>query len=182
MRNLVSLFFVLWFVPPQPHLQFWEDHPGSEKLWPFIKEALLDIQGIPISHNKNTRTIGELGARENNEIPCPVGPLPEFESFGGSVAHPTASATSTSSTTWSRAVTPTQRRHHCRAQFHCFRWSQHSSGVKAKQRLPASRRGSGLGLGLESRWPLPRHCDRHVPGKWSAYTYTALTSGFAVYV
>lgn len=104
--------------------------------------------------NKNTRTIGERGSRENNEIPCPVVPLPEFESFRGSVARPTASVTSTSSTTWSRAVTLTQQRGNRRAQFHCFRWSQHSSSVKAKQRLPASRQGSAPGLGAGGHCPV----------------------------
>lgn len=182
MRNLVSLFFVLWLVPPQPHLQFWQDHPGSEKLWPFIKEALLDIQGIPISHEQKHENNWRAWGKRKQWNSMPGWAPTRIWEFRGKCC--TSNSLCNQHLQYnveqgSYAYTAEGNR---RAQFHCFRWSQHSSGVKAKQRLPASRRGSGPGLGLESRWPLPRHCDRHVPGKWSAYTYTALTSGFAVYV
>lgn len=175
MRNLVLQFLVLCFVPPQPHLQFWEDHPGSEKLWPFIKDALLDIQGIPTSHEQKhennqrawrkrkqwhfmpswapTRLSEFQGKRCTSNALCNQHPQYSLEQH--SYAYPA-----------NRDGTAEPR-----APVHCFRWSEHSSAVQAKQRLPAPRRGPGPGLGLESRRPLPRHCDHHVPGKGSARAY-----------
>lgn len=57
---------------PSATLQFWEDHPGSEKqLWFFIKDTLLEIQGIPINHGHKDEN-SQRACSKGKE--CPAGP------------------------------------------------------------------------------------------------------------
>lgn len=92
MRNLVLLFFLVWwFVPPQPPLEFWEDHPRSEKqLWLFIKDTLLDMQGIPINHEQKDEN-NQRACSKRKE--CPAGPRADFGSWRGSAVFAMPSAT-----------------------------------------------------------------------------------------
>lgn len=80
-----------WFLfgglcPPQPPLEFWEDHPGSEKqLWLFIKDTLLHLQGIPINHEQKDEN-NQRACSKRQE--CPAGSLVALGSSRGVLCLP----------------------------------------------------------------------------------------------
>lgn len=138
-KSVLLFFLVWWFVPPEPPLQFWEDHPGSEKqLWLFIKDTLLDIQGIPINHEQKDEN-NQRACSKRKE--CPAGSPADLGSSRGSAVFAMSSAAVPQYTLvlqpcQGNEVTPPQQagmyQPYPKAQLDCFRPRHHNSRVRTK--------------------------------------------------